>query len=99
MPALGMRVLRMRGVPMRLRHERGAVIVVRWRRILARQPVARADERDRAGNDGAQERQEDDSLVHLELAPAVLRRRHPEVAAKQPSKGESARAVALRGEL
>ena len=40
------------------------MIVVRRRRILAGQPVARADKRDGAGDDGAQERQEDDGLVH-----------------------------------
>jgi hypothetical protein len=34
------------------------------RRILAGQPVARADKRDGTGNDGAKERQEDNGLVH-----------------------------------
>ena len=53
----------------RLRHERDGMIVVWRRRILARQPVARANERDGAGDDGAQERQEDDGLVHTALNP------------------------------
>ena len=48
----------------RLRHERDGMIVVWRRRILARQPVARANERDGAGDNGAEERQEDDRLVH-----------------------------------
>ncbi len=62
---LGMRVLRMRrGARMRLGYQRRGMIVVRRRRILAGQPVARADQRDGAGNDGDQERQKDDGLVH-----------------------------------
>jgi hypothetical protein len=46
------------------RHQRRGVIVGRRRWIGAGMPVACADERDRAGDDGAEERQEDDSFVH-----------------------------------
>ena len=64
MRELGVRVSGIGAACAWLRHERSGMIVVRRRRILAGQPVAGADERDGAGNDGAQERQEDDGLVH-----------------------------------
>ncbi len=71
-------VRRRRGVHV-LRHERRGMIVMRRRRILARQAVAGADERDGAGNDGAKKRQEDDRFVHCRYFPrhARARRGHP----------------------
>jgi len=56
-----------------LRHQRGGMIVMR-RRILAGKAIAGADKRDRAGNNGAEERQKDDGLVHyrcLFVMPAL----------------------------
>ena len=50
-----------RGVNAVLRHKRSGVIVVRRRRVFARKPIARADKRDGAGNDGANQRQQDDA--------------------------------------
>src|SRR6202042_3866451 len=52
-----------------LRYERRGRIVMRRRRILARQTVVGADERDGAGNDGAKKRQEDDRFVHFTACP------------------------------
>ena len=53
------------------------MIVMRRRRILARQAVAGADKRDGAGNDGAKKRQEDDRFVHYRCAtiPHPVRKR------------------------
>ena len=45
-------------------HRRGGMIVMRRRRIFAGKAIAGADKRDRAGNDGAEKRQEDDGFVH-----------------------------------
>jgi hypothetical protein len=46
-------------------HERGGMVVVRRRRVLARKAVARADKRNHAGDDGAQKRQENDRKIHF----------------------------------
>src|SRR5579872_7430398 len=48
-----------------LRHKRGGMIVMRGRRIFAWMTLAGADKRDGAGNDCAEERQEDDRFVHF----------------------------------
>ena len=45
--------------------------VMRRRRILAGKTIASADKRNRAGKDGAKERQEDDGLVHLSAQPFI----------------------------
>jgi hypothetical protein len=52
--------------------ERPGVFVVRRRRVFAGQAVARADERDGPGNDGAEQRQKDDSLIHCALYPSRI---------------------------
>ena len=44
---------------------------MRRRRILAGKAIAGADKRNRAGNDGAEKRQEDDGLVHYRC-PSVM---------------------------
>jgi hypothetical protein len=53
-----------RAVRMILGHEGSGVIVVRRRRIFARITVARANERDHAGDDGAKQRQDHNGFVH-----------------------------------
>ena len=58
-------VQRQRAVSVALRHERGGVIVVRRRRVLAGQAIARADQRNHAGDNGAQKRQENDRKIHF----------------------------------
>src|SRR5580698_8898522 len=50
-------------VPVALIGVRGVIVVGR-RRIRTRKAIARADQRDGAGNDGAEQRQEDDGHVH-----------------------------------
>ncbi len=62
---VGMRARgRRRGVRTVLRHQRRGVVVVRRRRIGARMAAGRADQRDRAGDDGPEQRQKDDGEIH-----------------------------------
>ncbi len=58
------RIRRRRGVRMILGNQRGGMIVMRRRRVLARIAVTRAEQRDGAGDDGAEQRQDDNGLVH-----------------------------------
>jgi hypothetical protein len=60
---------RRRAARMIFGHVRSGMIVMRRRRILARKTVARANERNRARDDGAEKRQKDDGFVHCRLAP------------------------------
>jgi hypothetical protein len=57
-------VRRRRGARMILAHWGSGMIVARRRRIRARETIARANQADDPGDDRAQERQENDGLVH-----------------------------------
>jgi len=52
------------GLRMSPGNQRGGMVVMRRRRVLARIAIARADQRNGAGDDGAEQRQDDNGLVH-----------------------------------
>ncbi len=61
-----------RAVRMTFRHRRRGMIVVRRRRILAGKAIMGADQRDKAGDNRAKERQGYDGFVHVRLRPIQL---------------------------
>jgi hypothetical protein len=66
----GMRSVRIRrAVRMTFGNRRRGVVVVRRRRILAGEAIMGADQRDKAGDDRAKERQRYDSFVHARIRP------------------------------
>src|SRR6266566_4714113 len=66
-----LRFRRRRGARMIFDDRRGGMIVQRRRRLLAGKTVARANERDDARDNGAEQRQQNDGYIHAALAPAL----------------------------